>query len=464
LTLTTIRTCLFCSALALAGAAHAQRIEPANVVAEARGNTVGVVPLSASDLPGRGAHRAIFDQADGEGPGAAAVSGPGLVQHWDLANARALYLLVGGIGTEGLEPADYDLEGLGRAIEAGEGAALDAEASRVFSWLIEDLRDGRTPMSARKQWFVVDPDADAMPTAQVMAQALARGDIAGVVDKLAPEYPDYAALRQALAEAPAEDAARIALIRANMDRWRWLPHDLGKRFLLENVPEFELRLVVANKVIKTYKTIVGKPGRTATPQFADEVEGVIFNPTWSVPQSIVVGEGLGAKVLNNPSWAKSKGYVATKSGSRINVTQQPGPNNALGVVKLDMPNPYSIFLHDTPSKQLFDTDKRAYSHGCIRTQNALELGLTLAILGGVDKDEAVAISASRKYTKVPLPTPTPVYITYFTMGRGVDGQIETFDDVYQRDPPVLSSMAKTRVIERPRQSTEQVEGTDAPGA
>lgn len=442
--------------------AHAQKIEPANVVAEYRGNTLATVPLSAQDEPSRGAHRAIIEPVAGEGGNTIAAPGP--VQHWDLASARALYLLIGGIGTEGLVPADYDLDGLGRAIEAGEGVALDEEASRVFSWLIEDLRDGRTPMSARKQWFVDDPDAQTMPTVEVMAAALMQRDIAGVVDRLAPAYPAYAALRQALAETPADDTGRIALIQANMDRWRWLPHDLGKRFLLENVPEFELRLVVGNKVIKTYKTIVGKPGRTATPQFADEVEGVIFNPTWNVPQSIVVGEGLGSKVLNNPSWAKSRGYVATRSGGRINVVQQPGPGNALGVVKLDMPNRYSIFFHDTPSKQLFDTDVRAYSHGCIRTQNALELGMTLGILEGIDKDKLAAISDSGKYTKVPLPDPIPVYIAYFTFGRNVDGEMTAFNDIYQRDAPVLASFKQRRVISRPRQSTEVPEGTDAPGA
>jgi murein L,D-transpeptidase YcbB/YkuD len=459
-----IRTCLFCGALALAlaGAAHAQKIDPASVVGESGGNTVSRVPLAAQDSPAPGAHRAIVEPIAGEGGNAVATPGP--VQHWDLADARALYLLIGGIGTEGLDPADYDLGGLGRAIEAGEGDALDKEASRDFSELIEDLRDGRTPMPDRKQWFVKDPDAETMPTAQVMADALASRDIAGVVDKLAPTYPDYAALRQALAETPADDIERLALIRANMDRWRWLPHDLGKRFLLENVPEFELRLVVQNKVIRTYKTIVGKPGRTATPQFADKVEGIIFNPTWNVPQSIVVGEGLGRRVLNNPAWARSKGYIATRSGGRLNIVQQPGPGNALGVVKLDMPNPYSVFMHDTPSKQLFDTDVRAYSHGCIRTQNALELAMTLAIMGGIDKDKAVAISESGIYTKVPLPEPTPVYIVYFTFGRDVNGDLTSFKDIYKRDAPVLASFKQPRTPDRPRTSTEKAAGTEAPGA
>ena len=126
-----------------------------------------------------------------------------------------------------------------------------------------------------------------------MAQGLASGDIAGITGTLAPVHEDYAALREALASTPEEDVEKRRMIRANMDRWRWLPRDLGGQYLLTNVPEYQLRLMVNGQIIRTYRTIVGKPGRTATPQLAETVEGVVFNPTWTVPQSIVVGEGLG---------------------------------------------------------------------------------------------------------------------------------------------------------------------------
>jgi murein L,D-transpeptidase YcbB/YkuD len=98
-------------------------------------------------------------------------------------------------------------------------------------------------------------------------------------------------LKAALAATPRANTARRDAIRINMDRWRWLPRDLGSIYLITNVPEFELRLAVNGKPIRTYRTIVGKPGRTATPQLAEKVEAVVFNPTWTVPQSIVVGEG-----------------------------------------------------------------------------------------------------------------------------------------------------------------------------
>ena len=384
---------------------------------------------------------------------------------WSQGNAQALLDFIGTIDKEGLNPSDYEPDALRAAIAAGEGTELDALASETFAWLVEDLRDGRTPMEQRKQWFVVDPDPDLIPTGKVMAQALDTGDVAGALAELNPTSPDYAALRSALAKTPAEDVERQNMIRANMDRWRWLARDLGSQYLITNVPEYQLRLTVNNKIVRTYRTIVGAPGRTATPQLAETVEGVVFNPTWTVPQSIVKGEGLGNRVLNNPGWARQQGYKATRGENGfVNVVQQPGPTNSLGKMKLDMPNPHAIFLHDTPSRHLFAKEDRALSHGCIRTERALELAMTVAILGeGASKDEAVEVSTSGEYTKVPVVKTMPVYITYFTMGTDIDGKMRTFDDIYDRDAPVLASLDQPRVGNRARVSNEKVVPIEAPG-
>ena len=378
-----------------------------------------------------------------------------LVQHWQVADAQNLLQAIEGIAAEGLDPRDYRAEALRQAIALGPSSELDQLASETFGWLVEDLRDGRTPMEARKQWFVVDPDPDLIPTGKVLADALASRDIAGALAGLNPTHPDYAALKAELAAA--KDPARRKLIRANMDRWRWLARDLGGQYLITNVPEYQLRLTVNDQIIRTYKTIVGKPGRTATPQLAETVEGVIFNPTWTVPQSIVKGEGLGAKVLNNPGWARAAGYKGTKAADgNVYVVQQPGPTNSLGMMKLDMPNPHAIFLHDTPARNLFNSQNRALSHGCIRTERALELAMTIAILGqGASKDEAVAISTSGEYTRVPVVKTMPVYITYFTMGRDIEGNLRTFSDIYGRDAPVLAALNAPRVGNRARVTDEE---------
>ncbi len=380
------------------------------------------------------------------------------VMQWPVAHARKLLAVIESIGVEGLDPADYKLAELRAAIEAGPGRELDAAASQAFTWLVEDLRDGRTPMEARRQWFVVDPDPDLLPTGKLMTEALATGDVGVALISVLPTHPDYAALRDELAATPAANRQRRLLIRANMDRWRWLQRDLGGQYLLTNVPEFQLRLTVNNNIIRTYRTIVGKPGRTATPQLAETVEGVIFNPTWTVPQSIVKGEGLGARVLGNPGWARANGYTATRGANGyVSVVQGSGPGNSLGQMKLDMPNPHAIFLHDTPSRGLFSAESRALSHGCVRVERALELAMTIAILGqGTSRDEAVAISTSGEYTRVPVVKSMPVYITYFTMARDIDGTLRTFNDIYGRDAPVIASFNAPRVGNRSRVTSEEV--------
>jgi len=387
------------------------------------------------------------------------------VMNWKKSDARALLSVIEKIETEGLIPADYQLDELRAAIAQDDGARLDKVASKSFSWLVEDLRDGRTPMKARVQWFAVDPDQDVTTTAALMQQALETNDVPGVLAGLAPTHPDYALLKEELAKTPTTAKAKRATIRANMDRWRWLVRDLGPVYLLTNVPEFQLRLTVNNENIRTYRTIVGKPGRTATPQLAETVTAVVFNPTWTVPQSIVKGEGLGARLMSNPASARRQGYrVSRAANGMITVVQQPGPNNALGLMKIDMPNPHAIYLHDTPSKELFNSEVRAYSHGCIRTERAVELGMTMAMLGSeMTIEQAVATSNSGVYTKVPMTRTFPVYITYFTMGKDIGGQLSTFADIYGRDAPVLASFTKAREAKTTqRMSNEEIIKLDNP--
>ena len=386
-----------------------------------------------------------------------------ILASWTTSQARELATFAEGIGTEGLDPKDYRIAELRAAIARGVPSALNEAASRSFQFLVEDLRDGRTPMEARRQWFVIDPDPDRMPTQMLLDKAVGSAGVAKTLTALNPINPDYAKLKAELAAAA--DPARRKLIRANMDRWRWLPQALGKHYLVTNIPEQKLRLTVNNRIIKSYRTIVGKPGRTATPQLAEMVEAVIFNPTWTVPQSIVKGEGLGAKVLGNPAWARANGYKGTKAADGVTyVVQQPGPQNSLGLMKLDMPNEHAIFLHDTPARALFAQDNRALSHGCVRVENARELAMTMSMLGNMKtKDDIPAIqsevqeiTAGGKYTRYPLTNQWPVYLTYFTMASDVDGKMSSFADIYDRDAPVLASFDKPRESNRARKTEEEV--------
>jgi murein L,D-transpeptidase YcbB/YkuD len=435
-------------ALGLSSAVALAAAQPQNILP-------GAAPAPAAPVPTPSAAPTITPQLPIVEP---AIS-------WTVADARSLLGVIEGIEADGLIPADYQPTALRTAIAAGPGAALDAQAGRSFGWLVEDMRDGRTRVDARLQWFAVDTDVDKHPTAAVMAKALTDHDIAGAIADLAPVTPDYAALKGLLAITPKTEKAKRNLIRVNMDRWRWLQRDLGKFYLLTNVPEFQLRLTVDNSIIKSYRTVVGKVGKTATPQLAEVVEGVIFNPTWTVPQSIVKGEGLGARLVGNPAQAAREGYKVTKAkNGMITVVQQPGARNALGYMKLDMPNEHAIFVHDTPSRGLFGNAYRALSHGCIRTEKAVQLGMTMAILGsGKSTDELVAIVKSGEYTRVPMTKTFPIYITYFTMATDINGKMGTFADLYSRDAPVLASFAAPRKPwDGKRKSAEKVIKLDNP--
>ena len=386
---------------------------------------------------------------------------PDPVMSWSLPDARALLATINRIDEDGLIPTDYRPEALRAAIAAGPGPDLDAAASTSFVWLAEDLRDGRTPMTSRIQWFAVDPDVDVNPTPALMAKALETHDIAGVLDGLAPTYPDYQALKAALAATPRTETRKRAMIQANMDRWRWLPRNLGLLYLITNVPEFQLRLATNDRIVRTYRTIVGRPGKTATPQLAEHVQNVVFNPTWTVPQSIVVGEGLGARLLARPN---SQYKVSRAANGVITIVQQPGPTNSLGVMKIDMPNPHAIYLHDTPNHNLFNLPVRALSHGCVRTERAQELGMTMAMLGAdLTPELATQYALSGKYTKVAMTKTFPVYIGYFTVAQDITGKLTTFNDIYGRDAPVLASFNRPRALKTgQRTSNEAIIKLDNP--
>ena len=356
---------------------------------------------------------------------------------WSAADAGQLLSVIDGIGTRGLMSSDYEADALRAAIVAGEGVPLNEIASRAFVKLAVDLRDGRTPYKSRVQWFVRDPDADAMPSATLLQQAVMSHDVAATLDALEPTHPDYAALIAALATTPPTDSARLAAIRTNLDRWRWLPRDLGARYVEVNVPEYMVRIVNNGRNVETYRAIVGKP-TSATPQLSEVATGIIFHPTWTIPQSIIK-ESVGAMIASRPGAAKARGYRWTGSGASLSVVQAPGPGNSLGVMKVDMPNPHAIFLHDTPARGLFERPDRALSHGCIRTDRAMEFGILMAILqAGTDSKEAADIIKAGENARIPFTTPIPVYIAYFTLASGGDGKLAPFADIYGRDAPVVA--------------------------
>lgn len=254
------------------------------------------------------------------------------------------------------------------------------------------------------------------------AQWLGPADVVVTPRGNGPINPDRAAAEAAYGAE--SDPARQTALAANLDRWRDMPARLGQRHLWVNVPAQEVVLVENGRPVGRWNVIVGRPN-TPTESFSTEVTGVNLNPWWYVPQSIV-RESIGALVRNSPAEARRRGYVVSNGSYR----QRPGPGNALGRMKLVMPNNHAIYLHDTPSRHLFDRENRTFSHGCIRVEDAMGFAATLL---GMDRQELEAIAANGRTQTVNLPEPIPVHITYFTAVEGQDGEAEMLDDIYGRD-------------------------------
>jgi murein L,D-transpeptidase YcbB/YkuD len=253
---------------------------------------------------------------------------------------------------------------------------------------------------------------------------------------------------------------RVEQLELNLERWRWLPQDLGRRHIIVNIAAFELEVVEEEAVVLAMRVVVGLPFHH-TPVFSETMRYLVLNPYWYVPDSIAVQEML-PRIQHDLSYlAPQKMRVflgrgmealevdpATVEWSKINpddfpyrLIQDPGPVNALGRIKFMFPNKFNVYLHDTPARPLFDETQRDFSHGCIRIQKPIELAEYLlqkdprwnrdALLRTLD--EAVDLT-------VPLPEPMPVHILYWTAWADEDHTIQFRRDIYDQDAPLLEAM------------------------
>lgn len=359
---------------------------------------------------------------------------PPAARHWDRQSALSLLAYIDAIETHGLDPADYGPVELHAALNAGDPVEIERRATQSFALLARDLATGHVRPPQRGSYFIPSDAVEPVRAAELIDRALANGDVAGTLEGLAPHDKQYGALRLALAKLHPDDSRERRLLEINLERLRWLPRDPGSRYLIVNIPEYQVRLFEGGKAIASHKVIVGKT-RTPTPRFRAEVTGVILNPSWSVPQSIIA-ESVGKLIRSQPDVARARGYTWSYANGGLRVTQQPGPGNALGQLKLDMPNPFTVYLHDTPSRELFDRDVRALSHGCIRTQRPLELAAAL-LSGSEWTAERIAKAVETPVTvRAALPRPVPVYVVYMTAITDDDGAVRYLDDPYDIDEAV----------------------------
>ena len=238
-------------------------------------------------------------------------------------------------------------------------------------------------------------------------------------------------------------------IIANMERWRWLPSDLGTYHVEVNIPEFRLALLDDGAVTYTTRVVTGKPNHK-TPVFSDEIEMIVVDPYWNVPSSIAVNE-IGPQLASNPGYIASHNMELLYGGKIVDasavdwsetsvrnfsIRQRPGASNALGSIKFLFPNSHNVYLHDTPSKSLFARSYRAYSHGCIRVQNPWDFAG--ALLSHEPKVTLAGLEAQRggREDWNTLANHIPVHLMYFTLRVDEDGTIHSYGDVYGHNQKV----------------------------
>jgi murein L,D-transpeptidase YcbB/YkuD len=241
-------------------------------------------------------------------------------------------------------------------------------------------------------------------------------------------------------EAQRPSADPIDTIVVNMERWRWLPRDLGNPHVIVNIPDYTLTLYNNDKVYWHTKIVVGKPNK-ATPLVSAEMKFITVNPTWNVPPSIIENEYLPA-LQQDPQALDRIGLKLTQDADgTIHIAQPPGAGNALGRIRFNFPNKFLVYQHDTPDKHLFAKDKRAYSHGCMRVQNPLTYGekiLSLVLPSEHYTEARLQSMFGGSEININFPKNIWVHLTYQTAFVDEDGKLQLREDVYGRDSRMIA--------------------------
>ena len=296
------------------------------------------------------------------------------------------------------------------------------------------LARGFIPIERRPDDEVLTPQP--IDVAAVLDRAIDSPDPAAVIEGLAPTTPTYLQLRQALENLKASNAVgrtastRLRQIEVNLERERWLPRPLPADRVWVNVADERLVLYRNNWPVFSTRVIVGQDERrNQSPEFQTAINAVLFNPPWNVPQDIAANEIL-PKTASDPGYLARHNMVVLPDGV---LQQRAGPNSGLGQLMFDMRNRFDVYLHDTPSKNLFAREDRRISHGCIRVEKPRELAALLMQQPIEAIDQVIATGDT---TRTDLPTPVPVFVVYETAFADADGRLQFRPDVYGRDAEV----------------------------
>jgi len=252
-------------------------------------------------------------------------------------------------------------------------------------------------------------------------------------------------------------AARVRQLEANLERWRWLPRALGARRIVLNIPAFSIELVEDDRVVLALRAVVGRTD-WPTPIVSGVVTHVVLNPSWRVPHDIAVSELLplvradphhlareGIEVLSATGRPVDPDAVdwttMTDTAFRLRFVQAPGPRNPLGLVKLEFANPFAVFVHGTPQPEQFRQAQRALSHGCVRTEQAVELAVYLLRDDPAWSRDTIRAALERgQQLRIPVRKPPAVHLAYWTAWVNAAGAVQFRDDVYGWDAKLLEAL------------------------
>lgn len=360
----------------------------------------------------------------------------------------------------GLDPASYRVKEFEQAraqattnsgthFNLNSVPELDAKMTYAYLRYAADLLGWtHSARDVYEDWLVTPKKDDLVAR---LNRAVSPGQVRATLEELAPTHPQYKGLQAALAAEREHPDGHIDQLKMNLERWRWAPQDLGDRYILVNVPAYQMQVIEHGQPVLAMRVIVGSP-ENPTPLFSDGMTYIVFSPYWNIPESIIRKETIPHMAKDPDYLARNHIEIVSANGKdvinpstinwsdesqveKLHFRQAPGPENALGLVKFIFPNHFSVYLHDTPDDTLFSKPDRDLSHGCIRVENPVALArYVLRDRPEWTPERIDAAMNARREQIVTLKERLPVHIGYWTAWVEPDGRTVTYtDDPYGID-------------------------------
>jgi len=366
------------------------------------------------------------------------------------------------VDREGLDPSDYRTPEIPAAGDPGALAEIEIRFTAAILNYAHEAQNGRIAFSH------VTADADyarkVVNARAVLLRIAGTENVAAVLASFNPPQPAYRALRARLAElragrreeganddrpesAPSSRSRLEDIVVANMERWRWMPRDLGSDYVIVNIPNFTLSLVHAGSSVFRTSVVVGRPDMP-TPLISAAITSITINPIWNVPPSIAEEEYLPA-LARDPDMAKHTGLkIERKPDGTLHFYQPPGDANVLGRIRFNFPNKFLVYQHDTDAPELFGLDLRAASHGCMRVENPFRYAAALLAIVAPDEDyseERLRSLIGDNEVEIALRRSLPVHLSYQTAFVDDHGDLVFRPDIYGLDSRTIAALKRSRL-------------------